>query len=162
MKNTATKSYPACSCRDCTSGCLRAPGWFTPEEANKAMDAGRAPQMMLDWMTKENRPPRFVKNNTYILAPAVLGCEGHLAPECDGLDALLGLWRKGRCVWLSGDMKCEIHDSGYKPLQCRSATHNDEEFVDNYQMAVIWDTNEGKATVARWRKLTGCVYDRFV
>lgn len=146
------KIYEACKCRECTSACERCPGWFSPEEAIKAMDAGLAGNMMLDWMSKDHK----CKNFTYILSPAVVASGGQLAPEGDDfLQMLLGNWQKGECGFLVKGL-CSIHDRGFKPLQCRAATHDDNDYIDNWAMAVLWDTAAGKAAVARWRKETGC------
>ena len=65
----------------------------------------------------------------------------------------LGFAKKGRCTFLEDD-RCSIHDSGFKPKQCRECLgcqkHNGP---DNYEMARHWDTKEGKEALAVWAEI---------
>lgn len=137
-----------CSCSECIDLCRRNPGWMTPAEANAAIDAGLAKRLMRDWL----EPCTEYGNDEkiWILAPASEGCEGLDAPECDSwVSAFMGNWCKGQCTFLR-DGKCEIHDSGFKPRQCRETLGCTGEHTTNYEIAKHWDTDEGRTVVERW------------
>lgn len=133
----------ACTCSECVEACTRNPGWFGPEDAEKALNAGLASKMMLDYWAGSP--------NIYVLAPASQGREGTIAPEMtwhDAINAMFGDWHKGQCVLLKNN-RCTIHDSGYKPYQCIN-------MCNNSPMRDMWDSKKGRALIARWRAETGC------
>jgi Fe-S-cluster containining protein len=142
--------FKSCSCSKCRSLCSN-PGWFTPEEAERAIEAGYADKMMIDYLVGEP--------NIYILAPASKGCEKDRAPNTDELFGS-GLSRfvtrgttKGKCV-LNKDGLCFIHDTDFKPLQCRSAMACEGDVgLDNTQMGEMWRNPEAQALVRRWMAL---------
>lgn len=123
---------------------------MTPREARKAIRAGYAQRLMRDWLEPDdqygNTEPIFV------LAPASIGHEGRDAPEVGG-STIFG-WSRGRCTLLSREGLCEIHDSGFKPKQCRVSLGCTPvaEFPDGYEMARLWDTKAGKAVLDMWKK----------
>lgn len=128
--------------------CESNPGWMSPEDAEKAMEAGLAGRMMRDWYVSGG--------NIDVLAPASIGCEGRDAPDMD-LGSMLkfliqGSWGKGRCTFLK-DGLCELHDSGYKPMQCRESYCCKSEGPSNLEMSEMWDTPYGRQMVARWKDL---------
>lgn len=151
-----------CECEGCQSACKKNPGWPTPEEANQALDAGLADQYMLDWWEDFDEDTWEVRN-IYIICPASKHHDGGKAPEVpeglQGMFAVMSGWCKGECV-LYKDGKCSIHTSGFKPVQCRQSggcKHVDlqgltnEEF--NYETAKLWDTDEGREVVEKWKSL---------
>lgn len=151
----------ACSCEKCVSLCRQNPGWFAPEEARAAIAAGLAGKLMLDYFT--GRPPIF------LLCPASAGLEGKRAPNTEellGVDGLLSalllnsfsMKSKGACVFLDGD-RCRIHDSGFKPVQCRTSlacqpyeTSNSD---FNLKTAERWNNPEAQALVREWMATVG-------
>lgn len=139
----------ACDCERCQSWCRdRRPGAPTPEEADRLMDQGLASRLALDhyWMKESDG------DHLPYLAPAPVGYEGKMYPT----------WPRGRCTFYGDDGKCEVHNSGAKPLVCRISTCTDplpdemrgKDF--NYSVAHLWDNDRGREVVARWRKETGC------
>lgn len=141
----------ACDCDRCRQLCTRNPGWFTPAEARAAIDEGYADRMMRDWL----EPCEEVGNTMriYVLAPAAYGYEGGDAREMSFFDFD---FHKGWCV-LQHNGLCEIHDTMFKPIQCRTAFGCDRDsdaFVDNYDVARLWDTDEGRDVVAAWEART--------
>src|SRR5512143_2524187 len=73
-KKSLAEKYPpseACTCRVCVGYCRR-PGWWTVEEAARAIKAGYASRMML-----EMSPDRSFG----VLAPAFRGCEVQFAMD---------------------------------------------------------------------------------
>lgn len=141
---------PTCSCPDCVSLCKRNPGWMTPEEASKAIASGHATRLMRDWL----EPCSEVGNEEriYVLAPASRGCEGKDAPEFNLFDMFSVTAKKGRCTFLSNGL-CDLHATDYKPLQCRESMGCAEIGLDNYEMARMWDNDEGRKTIAWWSTL---------
>lgn len=138
----------SCACHVCTSYCIRTPGLPTPDEAANMLDAGLAPRLMLDWYVTDT-------DNVLILSPAAQAYGGELAPPSPLFHGGLG-----RCVFLTkDDQRCELHNSGYKPWECRNAHHantsRDGRGVRE-AIAALWDTDHGRGVVERWRELTGC------
>ena len=140
-----------CTCTRCIECCKHNPGWMTPEEAAAAIDAGHSGRLMLDWL----EPCDELKNKKriYILAPASIGHEGSNAPEMPSFDLT---WSKGRCTFLKNN-RCEIHNSGFKPLQCRESLACNPSrsigYLNNYAIAPLWKTGEAKSIVKRWKSL---------
>jgi len=86
---------------------------------------------------------------------------GILAPLIAGLRQELGmsLLNTG-CVFLTGDDLCGLHDRGLKPMEgrkscCKNGTGGEGMALHN-AVDRTWDSEEGRAVVARWRELTGC------
>jgi hypothetical protein len=137
---TLSEKYPpsmACSCAVCLGYCAR-PGWWTVEEAAHALQAGCGARMMLEI------PP---EQTFGVLSPAFTGCEGGLA---NNLAA-----RRG-CTFLK-DQRCELHGSGYQPLECRFC-HHDRPGLGPKCHADLerdWHTPEGQALVQQWGMQTG-------
>ncbi len=146
-----------CACRTCASYCSNNPGWMLPEEAVRAISGGRAKALMLDWW----EPSDDVGNDerVYLLCPASVGSEGDFAPTTDWLQMLLGGWKKGACTFLAKG-KCDIHNSGFKPLECRLAHHTREDAGDTVNaqrvgIVAAWMTDRGRKIVAEWKTLIG-------
>ncbi len=138
-KKTLAEKYPPsepCSCKVCLSYCRR-PGWWTVDEAARAMEAGYAERMML-----EMSPDRSFG----VLSPAFRGCEMQFAAQQFA----------GRgCTFLQ-DQLCELHGTGFMPLECRFC-HHDRVGMGPRCHADIerdWNTAAGRALVVRWSDLT--------
>ena len=72
-RSLAEKYPPSapCSCEVCLGYCAR-PGWWTVDQAERAIAAGYAPRMMLE----------MAPEKTFgVLSPAMRGCEGQFANE---------------------------------------------------------------------------------
>jgi Fe-S-cluster containining protein len=143
----------SCKCRKCVEACRQNPGWFLPAEALKAIEAGYADRLMRDWYEGDRG------QNTYVLAPASLGHEGEDAPAMTTLADLFaflsgsGYW-KGQCTFLKNDL-CAIHDSGFKPFQCRRAfvcSGEEDAASTNRMVARAWDTRIGRDAIMAWRR----------
>jgi len=157
MKTKETKKNKEyeCSCKECARLCERQPGWPTPQEARMAIEAGYADRYMRDWWDGHEK--------VYIICPASKDCGGREAPEIPDSDGFLGGfmaiaagWTKGRCVLLK-DGLCEIHDSGFKPVQCREAlgckaVDPRDGRSQNEDVMKLWDTDEGREVVKLWEK----------
>ena len=134
------KMYPPsepCACEVCLSYCQR-PGWWTVEEAARALKMGYARRMML-----EIAPERTFG----VLAPAFNGCQGTFAlQECAG---------RG-CNFLK-DNRCELHGTGVQPLECRFCHHSrpGQGPVCHAAIEREWKTPAGRKLVAEWCQLTG-------
>ena len=128
------KEPPACQCDECKSYCKR-PGWYTPDEARAAIEAGLAQRMMCDWWEDS-------EGNIDILGPAIQGYEGRAAPW----------WPSGWCTFYH-DGQCDVHGT-HKPLECRVAHHAYPPNGVHGGIAKMWDTSEGRKVVALWEKET--------
>lgn len=147
-----------CQCPKCVRACQHLPGKFNPDEADRAIDAGYADRMMLDWL----EPSYQVGNDERIpiLAPAALGHEGRIAPTLDEMypDGFLSFPTEAvdlPCA-LFKNGKCTIHDSDFKPQQCRTTFVCTGAGDNNYDIARLWDTDRGRQVVQKWREITGC------
>lgn len=105
-----------------------------PDEAEAAMKAGLAHSLMLDYWVAED--------NIEVLCPAILGYLGTDAP----------FWPDGQCTFLKKN-RCEIHDSGFKPLQCRMAKGCTGEGTDKKDFVKIWDTDPARALISKWKTM---------
>jgi hypothetical protein len=79
------------------------------------------------------------------------------------LDALLGVLEMmaGKSPLDSGcvfhvNRLCQLHDAGLKPFEGKVAHHSRDGKNIHEAVAAAWDNDEGRAVVARWRKITGC------
>jgi hypothetical protein len=139
-KKTLIEKYPPsepCACDVCLVYCRR-PGWWTVEEAGRALDAGRGGRMML-----EMSPDKSFG----VLSPAFSGCEGNFA---------LHVFSDRGCTFLTQN-RCELHGTGLQPLECRFC-HHDRPGLGSKCHADIekdWNRPAGRALVVRWSKVTG-------
>lgn len=155
----------SCTCEECVSCCKSYPGWFTPDEALRAIEAGFASRFMLDWFEPDSRLGN--KERIFVLSPAGVGFEGRSAPEYS-IGELLQFVVTGtnpidlRCTFLTQDEKCEIHNTLFKPVQCRSFNQCDESTHDNWvnklEVAKLW---EGRQDVVEKWKAVGMRSDGF-
>jgi hypothetical protein len=137
---TLAEKYPPsepCDCAVCVQFCRR-PGWWTVEEADHAISAGYSSRMML-----EMAPDKSFG----VLSPAFKGCERDFTRQ---IHASHG------CTFLK-DNRCELHDSGFQPLECRFC-HHDHPGRGKQCHADIeadWNTVKGKSLVVMWSRITG-------
>jgi hypothetical protein len=108
------------------------------EEAAGAIHAGYAYRMML-----EMSPERSFG----VLSPAFKGCEGYFA---------LNFYASRGCNFLK-DNHCELHGTGFQPLECRFCHHDRPGLGQRCHVDIEkdWNTPAGQALVVSWSKLTG-------
>lgn len=139
-EKTLLMKYPSsepCNCETCKSFCIR-PGWWTVEEATKAIDAGYANRMMLE----------IAPELTFgVLSPAFYGSEKNIALKEYSIF--------GCCFFTNG--LCELHNTGLKPLECRFSHHSRPRkgSICHSDLEQNWKTSEGQALVERWIQLIG-------
>ena len=137
---TLAEKYPPSApsgCVVCLSYCAR-PGWWTVAEAARAMDAGYTNRMMLE----------MEPEHTFgVLSPAFQGNKLAFAQRrCAG---------RG-CTFLK-EQRCELHGSGFQPLECRFCHHERVDLGPKRHSDIEsgWHTPAGQALVVRWSWLTG-------
>jgi hypothetical protein len=136
LKEKYQPSEP-CTCAICRSYCMR-PGWWTVEEAEKAINNGLAPRMML-----EISPER----NFGVLSPAFRGNESNYA---------LQILSKNGCTFYN-DGFCELFESGLQPLECRFCHHDRKGLGIKCHLDIEkdWKTEQGQKLIAEWGYLIG-------
>ena len=144
--------YPSCTCAKCIEACQCHPGWFSPIEAEKAIDEGYARMLMLDFLGDSTSNPIV-----YVLSPASLNYEGKCAPTMPSSWVLRIGWVRGPCVFLTEEGRCTIHNTDFKPIECKKAylcaPLSDAE-IDKEHMSVarMWLSPRGKKVIERWKK----------
>lgn len=128
---------PPCSCDICKSYCQR-PGWWTVDEAARAMEAGYGKRMMLEMA------PDFTFG---VLSPAFKGCEIRFAYR---------EYAAAGCTFLVDD-KCELHGTGYQPLECRFCHHERAGMGPRCHTDIEkdWNTPKGRRLIVKWSELVG-------
>ncbi|MBI5323969.1 MAG: hypothetical protein HZB41_01590 [Ignavibacteriae bacterium] len=131
------KPSKPCSCDICNAFCMR-PGWWTVEEAMKAIDAGYAKRMMLE----------MAPEMTFgVLSPAFKGCEGNFA---------LNTFSKNGCNFFVNNL-CELHGTGLQPLECR-VSHHDRTGMGikcHADLEKDWNSQSGQSLIMKWGNLIG-------
>lgn len=148
----------SCKCRACVDACKHMPGWMTPLEATAAIEAGMARDLMMDWFEPDLKYGNRIR--IFVLCPAAEDHRGSKAAEMDelfpenrGFMTFFAAAVPQRCVLLKKD-RCSIHDSGFKPSQCKAALGcNTKVGLDKVDMIAAWDTDDGRALISRWEKL---------
>ncbi len=136
LKEKFPPSEP-CSCDICQGYCRR-PGWWTVEEAQRAISEGYADRMMLE----------IAPELTYgVISPAFRGCEGGIA---------LNLYADKGCNFLK-DGLCELHATGLMPLECRFCHHERIGLGQTCHLEIEkdWKTPEGHALIKEWGNRIG-------
>lgn len=134
------EKYPPsepCSCRICRSFCHR-PGWWTVEEASKAINAGYDKRMMLE----------LSPDHTFgVLSPAFRGCEQNFA---------LQQYSNFGCNFFLNGL-CELHGTGFEPLECRFCHHLREGLGKKCHDDIEkeWQTPAGQELVKKWIASSG-------
>ncbi len=140
MPKSLAEKYPPstpCACETCVRFCLR-PGWWTVEEANRALGAGYGNRMML-----EMAPDRSFG----VLSPAFRGCERDFSRD---------IYAPRGCTFLRNG-RCELHGTGFQPLECRFCHHDRPGRGERCHADIRreWNSPPGKALVVLWSSLTG-------
>ena len=139
-KKSLARKYPPslpCSCEICAGYCER-PGWWTVEEASRAIDAGYGSRMMLEVS------PEMTFG---VLSPAFKGCEAGVA---------LQRFADRRCTFLT-EAGCELHGSGFQPLECRFCHHDRKGRGKqcHADLELDWHTPAGRSLMTRWLERFG-------
>jgi hypothetical protein len=144
-KLTLAEKYPPsppCSCELCRSYCKR-PGWWTVEEAARAVEVGYGKRMMLEMA------PGFTFG---VLSPAFKGCEAKFA---------FNEYASHGCTFLV-DGKCELHGTGHQPLECRYSHHERMGMGPRCHADIEkdWNTPAGRALIVKWSQVVGFMKHR--
>jgi len=136
LKTMYSPSEP-CSCETCVSYCKR-PGWWTPEEAEKAIECGFAGRMMLEIA------PEF---NFAVLSPAFKGNELQYSSR---------VFADNGCTFLM-NKRCELFNTGFQPLECRFCHHKrqGQGKMCHHDIEILWNTEKAKRIIVRWGNNTG-------
>ena len=134
------KKYPPsrpCGCEICLNYCRR-PGWWSVDQATRAIEAGYASRMMLEMS------PELTFG---VLSPAYKGNEGNLA---------LQIFAGQGCTFLKNNL-CELYGTGLQPLECRFCHHSrsGQGQKCHADLEKDWYSQPGQKLVIRWCKLTG-------
>lgn len=140
LKLPLSEKYPPslpCSCEVCVNYCKR-PGWWTVDEAAKAIESGFAGRMMLEIS------PEF---NFGVLSPAFKGNEGAYS---------LQIFANQGCTFLQNGL-CELFGTGFQPLECRFCHHDRKGSGEkcHNDIGEDWNTEKGKRLIVRWGNSTG-------
>jgi hypothetical protein len=134
-RHSLNEKYPPsepCTCEICRAYCLR-PGWWTVDEASKAIAAGYGDRMMLEIS------PELTFG---VLSPAFKGCEKNFA---------LQEFSRFGCNFLSNGL-CELYGTGLEPLECRFCHHSRKGLGQkcHADIELDWNTPNGQTLVAKW------------
>ena len=133
------KKYPPskpCSCNICLSFCVR-PGWWSVEQAAKAIVAGYAHRMMLE----------ISPELTFaVLSPAFKGNEGNIA---------LQIFARQGCTFLQENL-CELFGTGLQPLECRFCHHSRPGLGRKCHADIEkdWNSQKGQKLIIQWNEIT--------
>lgn len=122
----------ACSCVVCRGYCAR-PGWWSVDQAQKALLAGYGVQMML-----ELSPDRKYG----VLSPAFRGYEGMVS---------LQEYAQNGCTFFRHGL-CALYQTGFEPLECRFCHHDraGQGRICHDALMQDWLTPAGQALVRSW------------
>jgi hypothetical protein len=140
-KFTLAKRFPPsepCSCDICMNYCRR-PGWWSVEEATRALEAGYASRMMLEMS------PELTFG---VLSPAFKGNEREIS---------LQIYASHGCTFLKDNL-CELFGTGLQPLECRFCHHSRPGLGPKCHAALEkdWYGPAGQRLVILWGRETGC------
>ena len=139
---TLAEKYPPsapCACEVCRSYCRR-PGWWTVEEAARALEAGYGTRMMLE----------MAPGLTFgVLSPAFKGCEKQFA---------YNEYASNGCTFLVDD-RCELHGTGHQPLECRFCHHERPRMGPRCHADIEkeWNSTAGRALIVKWSHVVGFI-----
>jgi hypothetical protein len=125
-----------CSCETCRNFCAR-PGWWSVEQAEKAIEAGYGDRMMMEIAPEKD----FA-----VLSPAFKGCEQGVAiEEC----------ARNGCTFLAFGT-CALHTTGHLPLECAFCHHDraGQGALCHADLEADWRTPRGQALVKDWLERT--------
>jgi hypothetical protein len=124
----------SCTCDICKSYCAR-PGWWTVDEAIKAIDSGFTERFMLE----------VSPEHTFaVISPAFKGAESNFA---------LQEFSQNGCTFFKDDL-CELFDTGLVSLECRFCHHDRIGMGQKCHDALEkeWNTYKGQQAVEKWMK----------
>jgi hypothetical protein len=126
----------SCTCDICKNYCSR-PGWWTVDEAIKAIGSDYADRFMLEIS------PEY---SFAVISPAFKGAERNFA---------LQEFSKKGCTFFNNDL-CELFDTGLMPLECRFCHHTRIGEGKRCHDAIEkeWNTYKGQKTVETWMEKT--------
>jgi len=131
-----------CGCDICKAYCNR-PGWWTVTEAENALRTGYGSRMMLE----------ISQDFTFgVLSPAFFGCEGNFALQTHA--------HRGCCFLRNG--LCQLHDTGFQPLECRFCHHarTGQGALCHAALEKDWRSPEGQHLVSLWAFAQG-LWERY-
>lgn len=131
----------SCDCEKCQNMC-KGPCCGSIEDMKKIIEAGYGDRLMLD-----DVPGPL--NQQDELKPALKGYEGKVAPWHLSSEEGCTFWKKG---------KCELHESGLKPIGGKVAIHSDEcptameelDFTKVFEDE--WKRQEAKELIELWKR----------
>lgn len=127
----------SCDCQECKDMCSNRPCWPMVKEAEKMLDAGWGKKMMLDYWVR-------YPEDVFLLCGAVENHEKKRAPYNPAKQCVLQDKKT---------KKCKVYD--IRPLEARIASHDSDssktQEVREFVIVKDWDTDEGRALVARWK-----------
>lgn len=144
----------SCTCPHCVAACRRVPGLFTPLEALRAVREGFADDMMVRWDSEEG-PYSNRRQQWQSLMPRSHPIDHPFGPPPARNSRVDPFYCAGRCVFLNVDNRCAIHDSGFKPFECRSALicdNNSARAPTSASIRAMWNTSVGRHVVAIWKR----------
>jgi Fe-S-cluster containining protein len=124
-----------CNCEICLAYCAR-PGWWTVEQAAKAIESGYASRIMLEISPEQD---------FCVLSPAFKGCESQLVNYSHILRG---------CTFLQNNL-CELYGTGFQPLECRFCHHLRRGLGSQCHAALEteWKSDLGRGLVETWLSL---------
>jgi hypothetical protein len=167
------------TCTGCSKGvamCYKRPCWGTPEEFSKLLDAGYAGLIQRDVYHGIGEGKHDIHVLTMAIYPEDMGLgDSELADMFSMMLSMIAratgeekkyksehtggryapLNPSGKCIMLTEDNLCGLHDLGLKPEQGREACckRDQDTAKDNIHYSVLWDTDLGRSVVARWKEL---------
>ena len=128
---------PPCDCEICQGYCKR-PGWWTVEQAARAMTEGISCKMMLEIS------PDFT---FAVLSPAFKGCEGLIA---------INEFANQGCTFFQNS-RCKLHHTSLQPLECSVCHHSTPGLGPKIhaELEKEWNSIKGQKIVINWMKETG-------
>lgn len=157
------------TCTGCTAGiemCSSRPCFGTPEEFEKIIEAGFADKLRIDYYYRGSKGKKDIEFLTGAAYEQDVDkwLELKRNPEFKITDDIpyktiyshySPFWPGGRCVLLTEDNKCSLHELDLKPEQGRQACCKEENDTakDNEYYAKLWNTKKGRALVKRFKEM---------
>jgi Fe-S-cluster containining protein len=148
----------SCTCKDCISACKRIPGIFHPIEALRAIRAGHVDDLMMVGVEEGRKGWKWAREEWWVLmpvsAPPAAVREFRTINPHERREVFEAA---GRCVFLNVDGRCAIHDSGFKPTECRAALlcrDGKSKAPDRKHESTkqAWRSPVGAAVIGIWRR----------
>jgi Fe-S-cluster containining protein len=121
-----------CKCDKCQEACKYTPGWFLPNEAEKAAQyLGISLQQFfsrflgINWWEENSE-----LDTTFVLAPSIIDMEPGTEYPGDP---------RGQCIFFK-DGLCEIH--AVKPFECAQGMHDEPTNGRHFDVAKAWVSHQ--------------------